>query len=110
MDKRTKPLILAITVLFIIVFGVTYIFLDRNIELEHARNQQLFLEKDFRLLARLTIELQGKKSKIEIIEFLELNYGDHIVKSRNNDISIDGVILEFKEEMLIGVKSMALPS
>ncbi len=95
-----------------VIFGGLCIFfinawIDSRITIEYMLQEQKYQRQEIEVLQRLFIEIGKRMSRFEIEQTVTKHFGkDYLIKKEEQDeLSIDNVILKFKGDSLVEVKS-----
>lgn len=97
---------LAIVISLICVFLI-YRHIDQSVTLDHQKQQNISFVKSAELLKKmLEVKMMGM-TKDEVAEFIQKNFTkEYLVKEESNSISIDNIVLTFKDQKLISVEDI----
>jgi hypothetical protein len=82
-----------------------YLALDSGVTVAHQSDQIGYQQSTTDLLASLVKELPRNASKNDVYRFLQARYPDKIVKLQADTIEIGEVILEYKQDSLVRVRT-----
>lgn len=105
-DRTTVAVIALITVLVIIIISLIFKGFDVMVSLDYCRGEQEQQWRQQRLLESLLLRTGGRIPRPELTKLIKEDYsGNHLVKEKTNQISIDNVIFKFSHDELIEVVS-----
>lgn len=90
----------------LVVTNAVWIFylLDRGVTLDHSRSAIADTERSLSILLKLSKSSLTGKGYQSILENIEINIEDSLIKTRPNAIFIDSVILVFEEGLFVEIK------
>ena len=99
--------LLGLLILIGICVFLLYSWIDTLVSLDYARQEQKYQREEIEVLQSLLLETGKRMSRSEIEQLVTKHFGkDHLIKKDEEDeLSIDNVILKFKDNSLIEVKS-----
>ena len=100
--------LLGLLILIIICIFLLYSWINALVSLDHARQEQKYQRKEIEVLESLFLEAGKRMSRTEIKEVVTKRFGkDHLIKEEEPDeLSVDNVILKFRGDSLVEVKSL----
>jgi len=101
--------LVATSFLCVICGCLVYILIDKSVTINYAWQEQKYQQEQIAVLQQLLLETSRKMKRSEIKRIIMERFGkNHLIKEDvPNKISVDNVILEFKGDSLVGVKSPA---
>ena len=82
-----------------------YNALDSGVTLTHQSDQIGHDERTVELLASLMTDLPRGATRDDAYRFLQARYADRIVKIRADTIEVDSVLLEYRQDSLVRVRT-----
>ena len=100
--------ILGFLILIVICVFLLYSWINSRVSLDYARQEQKYQREEIAVLQNLLLETGKRMSRSEIKEMVSKRLGkDHLIKEDEKDeLSVDNVILKFRGDSLIEVKSL----
>lgn len=93
------------TILSLLCIFLFYRHIDQSVTLDHQTQQNINSTKNIELLKKmLEVKMIGMK-KEEVTQFIQSDLTkDHLVKYEADSISIDNIVLKFKDQKLISIE------
>lgn len=105
MNKLTIPLAMACLLLTILLASISYYCFDRIIALDYCRGENSGMKRQQELLMSLLLRTGKPMTRKQWQTFLKNEFGDHLIKEVGNQVSVDNILLTFKDEELVEIKS-----
>jgi hypothetical protein len=97
---------IAVGVLLLLLAAVSYYCYDRIVSLDYCRGENVDLRRQQDLLMSLLLRTGRPLNRAQWSEMLKADFSnDHLVKEYPNELSVDNVLLKFKGNDLIEIKS-----
>jgi len=101
-----SALIILVAALVLTNGAWAYHLIDQSITLQHQTEELTRQRSIQELLASLVVDLQGTKSRADVMAIVRQKYGNRIVKTDNGNIEIEGVVLRFRGDTLMNVSTL----
>lgn len=99
--------LLGLLILFAICIFLLYSWFDSRVTITYMLQEQKDQRREIEVLQSLLLQTGKQMSRSEIEQVVAKHFGkDHLIKKEQEDeLSVDSVILKFKGDSLVAVKS-----
>jgi len=100
--------LLGLLILIVLCVFLLYSWIDTLVSLDHAHQGQKYQRRQIEVLERLVLETGKRMSRSEIKQVVTQHFRkDYLIKEDAEDeISVDNIILKFRGDSLVEVKSL----